>query len=144
MLKNYEVKELFSGCICCSLAGDLTIEINQIQEKFNPEYIIVEATGLALPDKIADIILQYTQSCEYLKTIVIVDASRFDEIMEYSDIFFKNQIRCGDIMLLNKVDLIDEQKKNTMLNELSDINPAAESFAISANENIDSIFEKIL
>lgn len=144
ILGDYKVKELFSGCICCSLAGDLTISINQIREDFNPEYIIVEATGLALPDKIADTILQYTKDCEYLKIITIADASRFDEITESVDIFFNNQMKCGNIMLLNKIDLVDENKKNQILTKLSDINPNAELYAICANQNIDCVLGKIL
>lgn len=144
ILGDLKVKELFSGCICCSLAGDLTISINQIHEDFDPEYIIVEATGLALPNKIADTILQYTKDCEYLKIITIADASRFDEITESVDIFFNNQMKCGNIMLLNKIDLVDENKKNQILTRLSDINRNAELYAICANQNIDCVLEKIL
>lgn len=144
ILGDYKVKELFSGCICCSLAGDLTISINQIREDFDPEYIIVEATGLALPDKIAETILQYTKDCEYLKIITIADASRFDEITESVDIFFNNQMKCGNIMLLNKTDLVDANKKNQIITKLSSINPNAELYAICANQNIDCVLEKIL
>jgi G3E family GTPase len=56
---GYSVKELFSGCICCTLSSDLTIMLNDIAEKVNPKWVIIECTGLAYPSKITDTLNKY-------------------------------------------------------------------------------------
>ena len=55
-----EIREMNSGCICCSLVGDFASSINEIIEKFNPERIIVEPSGVG---KLSDIISAMNSSC---------------------------------------------------------------------------------
>src|SRR3989338_7949090 len=48
--KNVNIQELTGGCVCCSLAGEFEEAVKEIREKYNPEIIIVETTGIAEPD----------------------------------------------------------------------------------------------
>ena len=46
---GYEVRGLFAGCVCCTLAGELPSSIRQIERELNPDWLIMEATGVDLP-----------------------------------------------------------------------------------------------
>lgn len=134
---NYKVSTLFSGCICCTLVTDLTLCINDIAEKINPNYIIIEATGLAYPGKIADIIKKYAPKCEEIQIFTVVDAQRWDENMDELSKMISNQIKPADIVFLNKTDTIDEEKKSLIYGEIEVINCKAQIFPISAIEGIN-------
>ncbi len=134
LLGEYRVKELFSGCICCTLAGDLASSVIDIKEKYNPEYIIIEATGMAHPHKIAATMKEYTK--ESITTICMADVIRWDELMDCMDVFITNQLKGADIILLNKCDLITPEKSHEIAQEISQINPQTRIKCISAkNDN---------
>jgi G3E family GTPase len=132
---NYKVTSLFSGCVCCTLVSDLTRCVNEIAEKYRPSYIAIEATGLAYPDSIVDTIRKYSPECEQIISIVLVDADRWDENMEALDLMISRQIRGSGILLLNKTDTINTEKKDRIFAEISSFNPKARLFAISAHRD---------
>ena len=135
----FQVQEIFAGCICCTLSSDLTKSVIDITEKYKPEYIIIECTGLAYPDKVVDTIRTYAHECEQVITITVADASRWYEIMDYMDIFLTGQMKAGDIMVLNKIDLVDESTQKSILQELNDLNPNAQAISLSAMEGIGAL-----
>jgi G3E family GTPase len=141
----YRVTSLFSGCVCCSLAGDLTRCVNDIAETYRPRYIAIEATGLAYPDSIVDTIRRYSPRCEQIISVVLVDAERWDETMESLDLLLTRQLQNADVVLLNKTDRIDHEKKDRMLRELASLNPNARFFAVSARkDSLSAIWEAII
>ena len=54
--EGFSVKNLFAGCACCSLAGELVYSIRMIQKELNPEWLIIEATGIAHPGSMRETI----------------------------------------------------------------------------------------
>lgn len=143
LLGDYQVRELFAGCICCTLSSDLTQSIKLLYEEYHPEWIIVEATGLAYPDKIVETIRQYAHECEKVMTITIADAGRWFEVMDYMDVMLLGQMKTGDLMLINKIDLIDETAVKAIVSELEIINPETEVLVISAKNGIGDLSKKI-
>jgi G3E family GTPase len=142
---NYKVRSLFSGCVCCTLASDLTLCVNEIAEKYKPPYIAIEATGLAYPDTIVDTIKKYSPECERILSIVIVDAKHWDEHMETLDLMISRQIRDADILLLNKTDAVDNGTKNRILAEIFLLNPRAALFAVSArDDSLSGVWKRLL
>lgn len=106
--------ELANGCVCCTMQGDLFRALRQVIEADNRvEYIIVETTGLADPLPIAKSLMGKELGDQFrLDGIVtVVDAANFDANLEYAEVAF-NQIVNGDIILINKVDLVDEEVPN--------------------------------
>jgi G3E family GTPase len=144
MLSGFSVRELFSGCICCTLVSDLTVTVHDILREYEPDWLIIEATGMAQPDKIASTISQYVQGIEKVMSIVLADAGRWNKLMDYMEVFLTQQIRGGDIIFLNKTDLVNAEKMNIILTQLCQINPKAEVFAVSAKDGIGGLVSEIL
>lgn len=143
LLGDFEVRELFSGCICCTLTSDLTRSIKGLYDEFHPEWIIVEATGLAYPDKIVETIRQYAHECEKVMTLTIADAGRWFEVMDYMDVLLLGQMKTGDLMLLNKIDLVDTMAVKEIESELKKINPEADVVVMSAKNGIGDLNKRI-
>ena len=144
MLSSYQIKELFSGCICCTLAGDLTACANDIEEKYKPDFLFIEATGMAHPSNVVDIMKKYAKSKDSVKMIVLADASRWEDLMDYMDVFISNQLKGSDIILLNKCDLVSEEEKQQITKEIQEINETARIIPICAKEDLGSIAKEIL
>ena len=142
MLGAYEVRELFSGCVCCTLAGDLTANAKEIAEKYDPEYLIVEATGVAHPHNIVNVMEEYIDRKDLL-CVVLADASRWSELMEDMEVFVSNQLKGADCILLNKCDLVTDEERDKLLEDLKSLNGKAKILPISAlgdkNEWLDEI-----
>ena len=51
-MEGFQVREITAGCICCTLTGELTLAVNELAEQWHPDWLVIEATGLARPDRI--------------------------------------------------------------------------------------------
>jgi G3E family GTPase len=117
--------ELPSGCVCCTLKFDLITTIEKIMKNFSPAHLVIEPSGVASPSSVLE-------TLDMLKiapvTVVgIVDAGEFIELHEsrmYGS-FFEDQILNSDIILVNKTDLVDEQRVRDTVSLVERINPAA-------------------
>lgn len=143
LLGNYQVREIFAGCICCTLASDLTLNIKRLYEEFEPEWMIIEATGLAYPDKIVQTIRKYAPECQKVMTIAIADAGRWFDLMDYLDVLLLGQMKTSDLMLLNKIDRVDETVVKTIEAKLKDQNPKATLVAVSAKDDIGDLSRRV-
>ncbi|MCL6477882.1 MAG: cobalamin biosynthesis protein P47K [Peptococcaceae bacterium] len=141
---GYEVKELFAGCICCQLTSDLVVTLNDLHEKYNPRWVIVEATGLAYPSSILGTVKKYGKGIESIKSVTVVDAERWDELTEITPVLVESQVTQGDTVLINKVDLVSPIDVKTVEEHIARINPNADIYKVSANKEIDkSIWRKV-
>jgi len=121
------VVELTSGCICCSIQGDLKTTIMDISQRYSPAWLIVEATGLADPAGILPLFQSPEIGSKILlhKSITVVDV----EYWEGREVFgplFDNQLRLADLILLNKVDLIAKERVPEILGEMKNTFPEAQ------------------
>jgi len=123
---NVDVVELTSGCICCSIKTDFFRAVKEIYQKYAPGYLIVEPTGVAQPGEILDVLSQppLTEFCRVLKIVTIVDAGFF-KAREMLGSFYDRQILGADLILLNKVDLVDEETATQIKSLLGKMNPRA-------------------
>ena len=104
--------ELSNGCICCTINGELLTAVNKILDKNKKiDYLIVETTGLADPLPVAMTFAGSSlRSRVRLDSIItLVDAENFDFDIDKTNIAHA-QLLYGDILLLNKCDLVDEEK----------------------------------
>lgn len=141
---SYRVRQLSGGCICCTLTLELGAAIRDIATDYDPDYLLVEASGMAMPASITEALKGYLRGTDTLKCAVLADAQRWDVLYEDLDYFLENQLRGAELILLNKCDLVTEDAVQHLLRELSALNPAAEILPICAAENCDDALARLL
>ncbi|QXE17390.1 GTP-binding protein [Clostridium sp. 001] len=142
--KGLSVKELFSGCICCQLSSDLVITLNDLREKVDPEWVIIETTGLAYPRKILGTLNKYGKGIESIRIVSVVDAERFEELTEIAPVLIKSQISDGNTILVNKIDLVTDKQLKNIERSVKEVNLKAALYKVSANKDInDSIWKEV-
>jgi G3E family GTPase len=122
--KNVRIAELGGGCVCCSLLGEFEAAINEIIEKTAPERIVVETTGLAEPEALVFNIQESLPQCRLDGVVSVIDADmliRFPELGHTTRL----QIEAADILLLNKIDLIEPRQIEPLETKLREINSTA-------------------
>mmetsp|Transcript_13439 Transcript_13439/g.19231 ORF Transcript_13439/g.19231 Transcript_13439/m.19231 type:complete len:603 (+) Transcript_13439:170-1978(+) len=161
-----EVVSLSNGCICCTLRGDLIREIDRIHKLGQYDYILIESTGIAEPQQVAesfcadpetseladdpsqmlwtvarlDTCVTVLDVCEFPRLIKSVDRFKdlFSDGMEEHDPdgegeksianLLIEQVEFANVILVNKVDLVTEEERNSVLKIVSILNPKARVF----------------
>ena len=122
--KNVRITELGGGCVCCSLLGEFEAASDEIIEKVAPDRIVVETTGLAEPEALVFNIQEALPQCRLDGVISVIDADmliRFPELGHTTRL----QIEGADILLLNKIDLVEPSQIEPLETKLREINPTA-------------------
>ncbi|AFQ45170.1 GTP-binding protein [Desulfosporosinus meridiei] len=135
--EGLNVRELIAGCICCTLNAELTVCLNKIQEELSPEWVIIETTGMAFPHTIAETITKYGKGIDSLKTIVVADAERWDDLSAIMPGLIEEQITGANVILLNKIDCLEPEQVKEVSEDIKGINPSGLFYAISAHEEVD-------
>ena len=104
---GFQVSSLFNGCICCTLSGEIIGAVVDIEKKYNPEWLIIETTGLAYPGLIRRNLQEAIGKDAFICTIV--DVSRWKRFLIPMHELLKGQVECADLVLLNKADLVDAE-----------------------------------
>ena len=123
--KNVRIAELGGGCVCCSLLGEFEAAVTEIIKKVEPEMIVVETTGLAEPEALVFNIQEVLPQCRLDGVVSVIDADmliRFPELGHTTRL----QVEGADILLLNKVDLVDAKQIESLERKLGEINPSAQ------------------
>ncbi|MDQ7093568.1 GTP-binding protein [Desulfosporosinus sp. PR] len=135
--EGLKVRELFAGCICCTLNAELAKCLQEIREELSPHWVIIETTGMAFPAKVVETITKYVQGIDSLKTIVVADAERWDELVAVMPGLIEGQISKADIILLNKTDCLEPGQVDNVAKSVRKINSSARFYAISAQQGVD-------
>ncbi|AET68479.1 putative GTPase, G3E family [Desulfosporosinus orientis DSM 765] len=135
--EGLSVRELFAGCICCTLNAELTKSLNEIREELSPQWVIIETTGMAFPDKIVKTLAKYGKGIDSLKTIVVADAERWDELSTIMPGLIEGQMVKADAILLNKIDCLEPEQVREVEESVRRINSSALFYAVSAHHGVD-------
>ncbi len=103
--RSDDLVELAGGCVCCTLSNELRDTLQSLRERVDPDCIVVECSGLALPFD-TQLHLYRPPVRNWVgdeACVVVVDAERVDE----PDSLFAEQVQSADLVVLNKVDLVD-------------------------------------
>lgn len=104
-----QVKEIQSGCICCTLGADLLSSLKTVAEKFKPELIVIEPSGVADPGAVKGLLASERNTpIHFLKTLVLVDAVRHESISRALGPLVRKQLEAADLIIINKVDQVEE------------------------------------
>ena len=119
ILKNVysEVLEISEGCICCKLSEEFEKGVIEIIKNYQPEIIFVETSGTSEPFPIFLSLQNLRTSVEGI--ICVIDTKNFDKYKEHSTA--KYQIGGSNILVLNKIDLVDEQTLQKVKQEVKEI-----------------------
>lgn len=125
------MREMLSGCICCTIRGDLGMEIRKLVDESSPDLILIEATGVANPMDIFDAITEsaLVVHIDVLAMITVVDVAHFLQWHRRGAgktyRLMEDQIRCASLLLLNKSDLINVPELDEMTRIIGTLNPKA-------------------
>ena len=121
-----QIKEINAGCICCSLVGDFESSIKELVEKFSPDRIIIEPSGVG---KLSDIIgaINKVQGLDLDINILatVVDAAKTKLYLKNFGEFFNNQVKAADTIVVGKVDKVNEEKLQEAVNAIRQVNENA-------------------
>ena len=118
-----DMVELSNGCICCSINGELMEAVERVIERPEPlDYIVVETTGLADPLPVAMTFLgsELRDQTRLDSIITLIDAENFDNVVLDTEVG-RAQVIYGDILLLNKCDLVSEERLEAVEQQLRDV-----------------------
>ena len=122
-----DVVELTSGCICCTLSADLYQSLARIRQQFSPRRIFIEASGVADPVTTAAVISE-RDLARYMvlsKIVTVLDADFWAAREAFGTLFY-NQLEMADLILLNKVDLLEDGQAVRFLNEIHHTLPGSQ------------------
>ena len=140
---GFNVENLFNGCACCTLSGELVSAAYEIEKEYAPDWLIVETTGLAYPGLIQDN-LSAGIGMES-RVCTVVDVSRWKRLMNAMRELFVGQTERADVVLMNKTDLVSEQVLNDVERDIAKMNPDAVRIATSAVGHVeDYIWDVVL
>ena len=121
--KNLNVWEMSEGCICCSMKGDFKSSIKRIYSEINPEYLIIEPTGVGMLSSIIENIREIDNNdIEILSPITLIDITSFNEYLETFNNFFIDNLKNTGKVILTKLENSSHFEIENIKNEILKIN----------------------
>ncbi len=122
-----EIREMNSGCICCSLVGDFGTSLKEVVDKYHPDRIIIEPSGVG---KLSDVIkavkdLHIENEIKLNSASTVADASKVKVYMKNFGEFFNNQIEHAGTIILSRTQNINEEKLNKAIEMIRSLNQNA-------------------
>ena len=137
------VESVFSGCICCTGAVDLIDAVQTIESQYEPDWLIVEATGMAQPSSIQTNLKNILGLDPVI--LAIADASRWKKLMIASPVFVRNQLEGAGLVLLTKTDKTDAEALAKAYEEVKQCSGGAAVYPVCALDPInEKIFEELM
>lgn len=122
-----EIREMNSGCICCSLVGDFGASLKEVIETYHPDRILIEPSGVG---KLSDV----KRAVENVKTdadvvlnsaTTVVDVKKCKMYLKNFGEFYKNQVESAGAIILSRTDIADEDKVEQAVAQMRALNPDA-------------------
>lgn len=122
-----EIREMNSGCICCSLVGDFGASLREVISRYHPDRILIEPSGVG---KLSDVIKAVQDVQEETGLVLnsyttVVDAKKCKMYMRNFGEFFNNQVEYAGAIIMSRTDIVDEAKALQAMELLREINKKA-------------------
>lgn len=143
---GFNVREIYSGCICCSLRMDLVSTLLMLEREHNPEIVILEPSGVAGPKQVLAALLGYGGDIDKKTVVNIVDVSRYRKLEDLSLPIIRDGITTAEIIVLNKTDLVSENDLNELMLKLKKFKETVPFVAVSLlkDKNLDQLISLIV
>lgn len=109
--RDLEVKNIYAGCVCCTLRGEVGDTLNALKKEMNPEWVILELSGVAVPVNVKEVADQLKIPA---KICVLIDADRWERISGPLHQLITSQLEETDFILINKSENKDEEYLNVI------------------------------
>jgi G3E family GTPase len=126
------VQELFGGCVCCTLQAGLVETLLAVESRYDPDWVIIEPTGLAAPGDILGVVVDHCPSVDAIRVLSIADAERWPMLMEVVEPLVSAQLAAADVVAVNKVDAVGEDELAAVLESVHALAPKASVLPVSA------------
>lgn len=122
-----EIKEMNSGCICCSLVGDFGASLKEVLQTYAPERVLIEPSGVG---KLSDVVkavqdIDMETEVEINSAVAVVDASKCKMYIKNFGEFFVNQIEHAGTIILSRTGNISDEKLNKAMELIREHNTTA-------------------
>ena len=122
-----EITEMNSGCICCSLVGDFGKNLNEVIEKFHPDRILIEPSGVG---KLSDVMksvmdIEKEQDVKLNGLVTVVNALKASKQMKAFGEFFNNQIEYATTVVLSRTQKASEAQLELCVKQIQELNAKA-------------------
>jgi len=131
--QHYAVTEMDEGCVCCTLSGNLKLALGEILDGFQPDFVVVETTGLANPANFLSEISELEEQLDFCSITTLVDASHGIAPLEKYHVA-REQLLLADAVILNKIDQTTEDQLARLTAKIQSLNPVAAIFETSHGE----------
>ena len=122
-----EVREMNSGCICCSLTGDFKVALNMVVKDFAPDRIIIEPSGVGkLSEVAAAVMATGNPELELGGLTTVVDAGKCKMYLKNFGEFFDDQVKTAHCVILSRTGIISAEKTQEAVGLLRALNPDAQ------------------
>ena len=133
-----QIREMNSGCICCSLVGDFGASLKEVVEKYHPDRILIEPSGVG---KLSDVIkavqgVEEDVDIQLNSYTTVVDAKKCKMYMRNFGEFFNNQVEYAGAIIMSRTDIVDEEKAMQSMELLRSLNKKA-AIITTPIENLD-------
>jgi G3E family GTPase len=127
---GFTVTNLFSGCACCTISGELVTAVSRIRSQLSPEWVIVETTGIAYPTNMREN-LKNALGLDS-RVCVLVDASRWKRLINPMRELLRGQLSGAEAVLINKTDKVGTDTLDEVERDILELEPNSAIFRISA------------
>ena len=122
-----EIREMNSGCICCSLVGDFGRSLNEVLTKYTPDRVIIEPSGVGKFSDVMKAVCDVAGEIDVVLngSVTVVDAQKCKMYMKNFGEFFNNQIESAGTIVLSRTDVADADKVAQCVEMIREKNPKA-------------------
>ncbi len=122
-----QIKEIASGCICCSVVGDFKQAILEVIERYPVKHIIIEPSGVAALSDILKVFKErsFEEKLILHRVITVVDVMRFEMYQANFSAFYKNQIQNAKTIVLSRTQLISKEQLQKLVQQIKALNSGA-------------------
>ncbi len=139
-----EIREMNSGCICCSLVGDFAASLKEVVDTYHPERIIIEPSGVGKLSDVEKAVLDVKEALdlEVAFKVAVLDVTKCKMYSKNFGEFYKNQIENANTIIFSRTDIAKEAKTEEALAIVKEINSEAAVITTPVNElSVESLLQ---
>ena len=143
--EKLNIWELTEGCICCSMKSDFATSVLTIANTVDPEYLIVEPTGVGMLSKVLENLkgIQY-EKIQLLSPLTLVDGHSFDRYLKEFPEIYEDQLKSAGTVLISKMESHSSQELSALSLKIRALSPDAEILSSHYTRQEDPWFFSLL
>ena len=136
-----EIREMNSGCICCSLVGDFATSLKEVVNRYNPDRILIEPSGVG---KLSDVVkavenVKDELELEICYKVAVIDVTKCKMYLKNFGEFYKNQIESANTIIFSRTDIAKAEKVEEALGLVKELNENAAVITTPVTELEDEV-----